>query len=188
MDEGGHQKDRLFGVAVLDELDRAVADPLRRVRFCGELAYLGNVVHVAALTVIVEDVLVGRVLNELGVVVIGMRKFFLRVAATEAHEAVLVPNMMHLTDTAGVKSRLCEHRVEALAVVADLGVVVRVAGAVDILTREKRESCGNANGGGGHGAVKNKSSVRDRIECGGLGAGIAVRTKRVCAALVGHDK
>ena len=58
MDEGGHQEGRLFGVAIFDEFNRAVTYPLCRMRLCGKLAYLRNVVHIAALTVVVEYVFI----------------------------------------------------------------------------------------------------------------------------------
>ena len=187
MDEGGHQKHRLFGVAFLDELDRAVADPLRRVRLRGELAYLRNVVHIASLTVVVEDVLVGRIFDELRVIIIGLRHFFLGVALAEAHKAVSVPNVVHLADAAGLKARLCEHRIKALARVAGLGVVVRVARAVDVLPRKERKTRGNADGGGSDRAVKDSGTGRDRIDRRSLRVGVAINAESIGTALVGHD-
>ena len=81
--ERGHEKDRLFRVAVFNELDRAVAYPLRRVRFGGELRYLRYVVHLAALTVVVENV--GIIFfNIFRVVVLRVRHLLLRVAARKA--------------------------------------------------------------------------------------------------------
>jgi len=109
-------------------------------------------------------------------------------ALGEAHKAVSVPDVMHLADTAGFKARLREHRIEALARVAGFGVVVRVARAVDVLTRKEGKTCGNANGGGSYGTVENACAVGDRVERGSLRVGVAVRAERIGAALVGHNE
>ena len=146
VDEGGHQKERLFGIAFLDELDRAVADPLCRMRLRRKLADLRNVVHLASHSVVVENVLVGRIHNILRVIVLGMRKLLLRMAAAEAHKTVSVPDVVHLADATGLKASLCQHRVKSLARVAGLRIVVGVARAVYILSRKERKTRGNANG------------------------------------------
>ena len=188
MDEGRHQEGRLFGVAVFNKFDRAVADPLCRMRLCGELADLRDVVHIAALTVVIEDVFVGRIFDIFGVIVALGSEFFLRVARGEAHQSVSVPDVMHLADTAGFKARLREHRVEALALVINFGIIIGVTRAVDVLTREEREARGNANGGGSYGTVENARAVGDRVERGSLRVGVTVGAESIGTALVGHNE
>ena len=107
-------------------------------------------------------------------------------AFTKSHRSESVPDVVHLADTAGVKARLGEHRIESLTGIAGFGIVVGVAGAVDVLPRKERKSRGHANGRGRDGAVKYRGTLCDLVDSGRLRVCVAVSTERIRAALVGH--
>ena len=58
-DRGEHKDIILVRIASLKEVERALADPVRRMIFLRKLAYLRNVIHLGSLSVEVEYVIIG---------------------------------------------------------------------------------------------------------------------------------
>ena len=100
-----------------------------------QLADLRHIVHIRTLTVGVKDMLIGRILNKFQIIVIQLR--LLNETLVEAELALFVPDMVHLTDTAGVIACSRHGGIEALALIHQAEIVVAVARARRILPRQQ---------------------------------------------------
>ena len=157
-DRGEHKDIILVRIAAFKEVERALADPVRRMIFLRKLAYLRNVIHLGSLSVEVEYVIIGRIADK--IVILILRAGLQNVATLESEVAELIPDVMHLADVAAVVARFGNGRIKSLALIGKLGVVVGVTRSRGVLTRHHRKSRGNTNGRGSHTAGENFRAVQ----------------------------
>lgn len=188
MDEGGEEEELLALLQAVDEFERSVGHPLRRVSLGGQLGDLRDVVHLAPYAVVVEDVLIGRREDELRVVVEGICHLLLRVALREAHRAVEIAGVVHLSDVAGAQAGGGQGAVEAVAGVFRLLVVRVASGACGIPARKQREPRGNADRRRGQAVVEDDRIGRQRVEVRCLDEFVSVCADRVVSELIGEEK
>lgn len=188
MNEGCNEEEGfLIGICVLYEVYAVVADPLSWVYLCGELRDLRNIVHIRSLPHIVKHVFIGRIADEIRIIVVRMRKLFLRDSLPEAHSVVKDGGVVHLSDRAGVIARIGEAFVKALTVIRNVGVIIVVARASTVLSRLHAESRRHANGRRRVATVKYDCFICDAVKRGGNDVLVAQGVDRICALLIGKD-
>ena len=186
MDERADQKERARCVAVPEEIYAPVADPLCRVNLGGKLRNLRNVVHFAALPVVVKDVFIRAGGDELRILIRRVRHFLLRVPSLEAHGAIEIQRVVHFADAAGLIAAACKFGVEAVSGVGAPIVVVAAAGVRRIKAGVHRKPRGNADGCRRKAVVKYGRLLRQRVQRrSDQAARLAGGVDRVRALLIG---